>query len=250
MRLEDAGPRTRLLALMAGLATLAWVAAVAGVGTRVEPLPADAALLPALPGARDAPTPVLEPLTAYSVIAERPLFSTDRTPRPFFLSGAEGEPGTGGFDYELTSVLLTPSLRMAILQPAGGGEAVRVREGAAPPGSPGWRLVSLDRRSAVFDGPEGPVALALRVFDGAGALPPASRAASPVGVETGGAATDHAAIPVDGTGSPAVGEAPATGAAAAAATAVDVPRPDPARLDAIRERIQARRARQQRQEGQ
>src|SRR5699024_842837 len=114
---------------------------------------------------------------------------------PFFLSGHEAGAADGGFDYQLTSVILTPSLRMAILQPAGGGEAVRVREGQEAPGG-GWRLVGLDRRSAVFEGPDGRRSLGLRVFDGTGGAAPAPRGsdAAPAGM----ASTEATAGPVGG----------------------------------------------------
>src|SRR3546814_3288531 len=61
---------------------------------------------------------------------------------------------------------------MAILQPREGGDSVRVRVGTAPEAAPGWRLVSLEPRRAVFDGPEGERKLELRVFDGEGGIPP------------------------------------------------------------------------------
>lgn len=256
MRLDDAGPRTRLLAVLAGAGLLVWMVTLAGVGGRVELLPGDPALLPALPDPGMEQAQALEPLAAYSVIAERPLFSTERTPRPFFLSGPEAEAGGNGFDYQLTSVLLTPALRMAILTPTGGGDAVRVREGAEPPGAPGWQLVALERRSAVFDGPDGRVALGLRVFDGTGGTAPPTPVAG--STEAGGAdalsAAGDAPAAADGVPGtpPEVGDASglADQAATTATAAADTPQPDPAQLDAIRERIQARRARQQRQDGQ
>ena len=45
MRVEDAGPRTWLLAALAGCALVAWLLAVAGMGGRIEPLPDDPAQL-------------------------------------------------------------------------------------------------------------------------------------------------------------------------------------------------------------
>lgn len=250
MRLEHAGPRTRLLTVLAGLALLAWIATLSGLGSRVTPLADDPALLPTLPDPGAEAAPALEPLSAYAGIAERPLFSMDRTPRPFFLAGRDGEPTGGGFDYQLTSVMLTPSLRMAILQPTGGGEPVRVREGAAPPGAPDWRLAGLDRRSAVFDGPDGRLALGLRVFDGSGG----SAAPEPVAAEMDAASSDAdaAVIARDAAGSAGTPAAdartdadPAADPAANADAAARAVQPDAAQVDAIRQRIQARRARLQ-----
>src|SRR3546814_6715447 len=73
--------------------------------------------------------------------------------------------------------MIAPDFRMAILQPREGGDSVRVRVGTAPEAAPGWRLVSLEPRRAVFDGPEGERKLELRVFDGEGGIPPTATSA-------------------------------------------------------------------------
>src|SRR5690606_35542113 len=116
------------------------------------------------------------------------------------------------FDYVLTSVLIAPDFRMAILQPREGGDPIRVRVGTAPEAAPAWRLASLEPRSAVFDGPGGERTLELRVSDGEGGIPPtqpsagtnmpgASRPAPPDIAPPGGAgpavrnADDPAAAP-------------------------------------------------------
>ena len=247
MRLEEAGPRTRLLAVLAGLGLLAWVAALAGAGGRVAPLPDDPSLLPPLPAVGAAATDPLGPLHEYAAIAERPLFSTDRTPRPFFLAGADAGAAAAGFDYELTSVILAPGLRMAILQPAGGGEAMRVYEGSEASEAPGWRLVSLDRRLAVFEGPEGRRELGLRVFNGGAG----ERESGTVSMEAPGPRPATASAAGAGAGVDEAAEAAASAAAAAAAAAeAAAPEPDAVQVEAIRQRIQARRARLQQREAQ
>lgn len=176
MRLEDAGPRTWLLAALAGWALLAWLLALGGMGGRLQPLPADPDLLQPLPPLRPAPPLRLGPIEQYRGIAERPLFAADRRPHPFFLEGSGEATGDGAFDYVLTSVLITPRLKMAILQPADGGgtgdTSLRVRLDGPVPSHPGWRLVGLDERSAVLAGPEGERRLELRVFNGVGGAPP------------------------------------------------------------------------------
>src|SRR3546814_19571789 len=73
--------------------------------------------------------------------------------------------------------MIAPDFRMAILQPREGGDSVRVRVGTAPEAAPGWRLVSLEPRRAVFDGPAGERKRELRVFDGEGGIPPTATAA-------------------------------------------------------------------------
>src|SRR5690606_23294166 len=90
VRLDDAGPRSWLLAGIAGWALAAWLLALAGMGGRVEPLADDPALLKPLPPVRPAPALRLGPPGQYEAIATRPLFSADRKPQPFFLQG-EGD---------------------------------------------------------------------------------------------------------------------------------------------------------------
>lgn len=241
MRIDDAGPRTWLLAGVAGWALVAWLLAVAGMGGRVEPLPDDPTLLQPLPPVRPAPPPRLGPPDQYAQIADRPLFSSDRTPQPFFLQG-QGEPAeSSAFDYQLTSVLITPRLKLAIIQPADGSESVRVRLGDAPESHPAWRLTGLSERSAVFEGPDGQRTLGLRVFDGVGGARP---------TEIGSPATDDASAvpPPASSATPARAADPMDAQADADArvesgAADAVPSTDQARMDAIRERIQARRAR-------
>src|SRR3546814_8470325 len=84
--------------------------------------------------------------------------------------------------------MIAPDFRMAILQPREGGDSVRVRVGTAPEAAPGWRLVSLEPRRAVFDGPEGERKLELRVFDGEGGIPPTATSA---GADMPGASPDR-----------------------------------------------------------
>ena len=249
MRLEHAGPRTRLLAVLAGVGVIAWLAALAGAGSQVALLPDDPSLAPALPANTASLTDPTGPLHDHAAIGERPLFSTDRTARPFHLPGNGDEAVDTGFDYLLTSVILTPGLRMAIVQPTGGGEAMRVREGAEAPAAPGWRLVALDRRSAVFEGPDGRRELGLRVFNGSGGgAPPAPPMEDPAEGDGGAAEAAENAIAA------AVAAAEVAEAAEAAGLRVTTarsdgaaPAPDAAQVEAIRQRIQARRARMQRE---
>ncbi len=179
MRLDDAGPRTWVVAAVAGWALAAWLLAAVGRGGRVEPLPDDPGLLKRLPPVRPSPPLRLGPIGQYDAIARRPLFSEDRQPQPFFLQGEGEQFEDAAFDYVLTSVLISPRLEMAILQPAAGGESVRVKLEQAPESHPAWRLVGLNQRSAVFEGREGPLTLQLRVYDGIGGAAPTRVAAPP-----------------------------------------------------------------------
>ncbi|HEY4582400.1 MAG TPA: hypothetical protein VIG88_05985, partial [Lysobacter sp.] len=182
MRLDDVAPRTLLLGVFAGWAVLAWVLALAGMGRRVPSIGSGAIEGSRLPEpSRQAP-PGLGPSAQYGEIAARPLFATDRRPHPFVLPAAEGRAEAApAFDLVLTSVLITPQVRMAIVQKPDGSEAWRVRLGEAPDALPSWTLVDIAPRSVVFEGPEGRRELALRVFDGQGGEAP-SPASTPPGM--------------------------------------------------------------------
>lgn len=264
MRLDDAGPRTWLLAAVAGWAVLAWLLALAGMGRHAPELGADPSLLKPLPQSRPQAAQRIGPLAQYAQIGTRPLFSQDRLPKPFFLQGkGEGEGQQSAFDYVLTSVLITPDLRMAILQPADGSESVRVRLGEVPESHPAWRLTALDVRSAVFEGPEGRREMTLRVFDGQGGQPPTALNATPPGAQPVG--TSVPPQPPKTAVTPPRPASTGTAARAAAVTAVppasmpaaprpseqgndDAPVTPEAQMEAIRKRIEARRAQMRQQQ--
>ncbi|MEG3193404.1 hypothetical protein [Lysobacter sp. D1-1-M9] len=242
MRIEDASSRTWLLAAVAGWAVIAWVLALVGMGGRVAPLDDDASLLRPLPGMPAASVSPLGPPTQYSEIGARPLFARDRQPRPFLLQGDDGA-AAGEFDYVLTSVLISPRVKLAILQSPDGGESVRVRLDQAPESHPAWRLIALEPRSAVFEGPEGRHELELRVYDGVGGQAPTavSREAP------GRARTDLPIRPpvpsraADAAQDSASPERAPDAAEDAASPGADAPSTDQAQMEAIRQRIQARR---------
>src|SRR5690606_3780153 len=92
----------------------------------------------------------------------------------FALAPGEGRAATAGngFDYVLNSVLIAPGINLAIIEPTQGGESVSVRMGGSADAIPGWRLVELQPRAAVFDGPGGRRTLELRTWTGDGEAPP------------------------------------------------------------------------------
>ena len=118
MRLEDVSPRTWLLGAVAGWALAAWVLALAGMGGRVTPLADDPSLLQSLPKPAKPPPERLGPFGQYAEIAARPLFSQDRRLQPFSLGGDDDT--SNDFDYMLTSVLLVPQVKLAMVQPKCG----------------------------------------------------------------------------------------------------------------------------------
>ena len=222
--LRHAGPLTWLLAGTAGWALLVWLGALLGMGGRIADPPVVA------PAPLPQPGPVradrMGPLVQYAEAGSRPLFTQDRRPRTFVASNPDGDAAASPaatLDFVLTGVLISPQVRLAMLQPTGGGDAQRVREGHAPEGASGWRLVEVQPRVAIFEASDGSRSnLDLRTFGAAGA---------PGAARTGG----DAATPPP----PPPAAAPA---AVAAANAANEAVPDQARIEAIRRRIEARRA--------
>lgn len=232
-RFGRAGLATWLLAAGCAWAALLWLAAMLGMGGRIaETVPVPAGALPT-PAA--AQPDRIGPLAQYASAVARPLFTQDRRPRSFLATAPE--PGQADadaqrFDFVLTGVLTSPQVRLAVLQPTAGGESQRVQVGHAPEGAEGWRLIDVQPRRAVFEGGQGQVTLDLRTFGVAGAPGAAS-----VGLAG------------------ARGDSVAAAAAAAVRDGRPVPLPQPptqvedpvaeARVEAIRRRIEARRAQMQ-----
>lgn len=142
-----------LVACVAVLAILLLLL-LAGVGRRVQwAPPRPTAALPPVANPADLPRPV--PLDQFAVVWQKPLFSPDRQP---VTHAADGGSSLG--DLDLTGIIITPGLRMALLHDKNGDKQVRVREGEALPDG-GATLVELRSRSAVFDAPSGRTELTL-----------------------------------------------------------------------------------------
>src|SRR5690606_18442831 len=140
-----------------------------------------------------------------------------------------------------------------------------LKVGESPAGAQGWQLSSISPRGAVFDGPEGQRTLELRVFDGTGGEAPTAMASPP----PAGQATPARPTAGQSPARPASPRAAAADAAGDAGRTVPAPQPGqpvptegaprpsppaptpdtpPARtpdeqVEAIRARIEARRAR-------
>lgn len=230
--LEHARPLTGVLAATCLWAVMVLVLALTGLGGRIAPLPDEAAgQAPPLPAVKLTPvTPRLGEQGEYIEVGQRPLLIADR--RPVAVGPVTGE-GTADIDVALTSVLITPRLQLAILTDNQGGLARRVRVGDTVPGT-SWTLVQLEPRRAVLEGPGGQKTLELRVFNGMGA------------VQAPTIVNEEAAVPAPG----AVEPVPDPNAAGPQPTpAVAAPAPAPAdtltqeqQIEAIRRRIEARRA--------
>lgn len=222
-------PRGAVLAALALWAVCLLLLAAAGLGGRVGPHPDNGSLVPPMPEVRlSAVGSRLGPASDYMEIGSRPLLSADRRPAPVSAAG-EGE-GDKPLEVTLTSVLIAGDVKLAIVQGKDDGKSLRVRLGELIEGT-AWRLVALEPRSAVFDGPQGRTELVLRVYDGGSGTVPVSGPRS---------------APPGGNAEPATGKADSEPGAVAAAPAAPVPEnaelSQEQQVEAIRRRIEARRA--------
>lgn len=180
---------TYLLAAFAVWCLMVAIAAFAGLGSRYGLHPDDASRVPPLPQVdlTRARSP-LEPMDAYAVIGERPLFNADRRPLPPPASDTpepEAAPPPAPLDVVLTSVVMSGEFKVAIVLDNKGQKTQSVRLGSSLEGDQaGWKLVELQARKAVFEGPTGRSELDLRVFDGTGGQPPTALAAPAVATAT------------------------------------------------------------------
>jgi len=155
----NAAAQRRLTVPLAAAAVVfgvVFLALLAGVGRGVHWAPPRA---PApLPAQHAATLPPPVPLDHYAPVWQQPLFNPDRKPVAHAASGAS-QLG----DMQLTGIILTPTLRMALLRnkrQSDKNQELRVKQGASlPDGS--WTLVEVKPRSAVFDSSSGRVELQL-----------------------------------------------------------------------------------------
>lgn len=152
----NAAQQRRLTPVLAGVAVLLGILLLVllggvGRGTRWAP----PRTLPALPSADRADLPQAAPLQQFSVVWAKPLFNPDRKPVAHASAG-----GSNLGDLQLTGIIITPSLRMALLHDKGGNREIRLRQGdSLPDGS--VTLVEVQQRSAVFDSAAGRTELKL-----------------------------------------------------------------------------------------
>lgn len=191
----------------------------------------------------------LGPMANYHEVGERSLMTADRRPAPML--APDGQAGASELDVMLTSVLITPNLKLAILTNNKDATARSVRVGEVLQGS-SWRLIQLEPRRAVVEGPSGQRVLDLRVFDGKGGQAPTQVAASaPAGAapQDNSEQGEQAAQVVQGAQpQPNVPSPPRVQAPPNVQTAPDIaaqpstPASQDQQIEAIRRRIEARRA--------
>lgn len=152
----NAARQRRLTPVLTGVVVLLGVLLLvllggAGRGTHWAP----PRTLPALPSAGSAELPQAKPLQQFGLVWEKPLFNPDRKP---VAHASEGGSNLG--DLELTGIIITPDLRMALLHDKNANREIRLRQGASlPDGS--VTLVEVQSRSAVFDSAAGRTELKL-----------------------------------------------------------------------------------------
>ena len=238
---DNLRPLTLLLGACCLWAICVMGLSLAGLGSRFAP-PAEGIAAPALPKVNLARTESrLGPLANYLEVGQRPLLNADR--RPSLVPAAGGE-GAAELDVVLTSVLITRNLQMAIFTDNKDASSRRVRLGEMVSGS-NWRLVQLEPRRAVLEGPSGQRELGLRVFDGKGGQSPTSLVTQPAAAtasanpDNGGAKPDAPAPPQDAPAQPPPQVTQSGTKPDATATA---PMTQEQQVEAIRRRIEARRA--------
>ena len=226
-----------IIAVLFGAALLILLGGV-GRGATWDP---PRAMAPLPPQTDNANLPQPQPLQQFAVVWQKPLFSPDRKP---IARAADGGSSLG--DLELTGIILTRRLHMALLHDKNGNKQIQLKEGAAlPDGS--ITLVEVRARSAVFDSSSGRTELKLpagapidapKKDDPAGAATPVPDAGGGSGmmrVQPAGAVNDSN----DRSGS---GRATILRRAPMPQNTLPSDQSQPSAADRLREQIQKRRA--------
>jgi general secretion pathway protein N len=153
----NAANQRRLTPVLAAIVLVlgaAFALLLGGVGRQPHWSP-PRAMAPLPPPANPADLPVPLPLSHFALVWQKPLFSPDRKP---VARAADGGSNLG--DLQLTGVIITPGLRMALLHDKQGNRELRLHEGESlPDGS--VTLVEVRSRSALFDASGGRTELKL-----------------------------------------------------------------------------------------
>jgi general secretion pathway protein N len=153
--MNAAGQRRLTPILMLAVAATGglWLALLGGWRSEPRWSPAGP-VAPAPVADRTAALPPPAPLGQFAVIWQRPLFAPDRRP------AAQAVQGSSIGELQLTGVIMTPTVQVALLHDRRGDRELRLRPGDAAPGGD-VTLVEVRRRSAVFDTAHGRVELHL-----------------------------------------------------------------------------------------
>ena len=244
---ESLRPLTLLLGGAALWALCLLVLALGGLGTRF-PEPTLDSPLPPLPKVSLTQTRSrLGAWETYAEVGSRPLMNEGRKPTLVTAVAANG--GSDELDVTLTSVLITSHLQLAVLTDNKDGSSRRVKLGDVVEGT-NWRMVGLEPRQAVMEGPTGQRMLPLRVFDGSSGEAPTALGNANANANANNPGNDQQDQAAQASATPpAPPRSPAPAPVAQNATpAASVSRPDPTQMtqeqqvEAIRQRIEARRA--------
>lgn len=196
--------------------------------------------VPPLPAAHAVTLPVPPPLPSYAQTWEHPLFSADRKP---IVTQGGGSEGVSLGDLQLTGIILTSKLHMALLGPVNGkgddDKQVSVREGATLPDS-SWKLIQVLPRSAIFTSPSGRTELKLP-------------AGAPIDQPAGAPNAQEGAAPMNPPPGPGPGTPQPQGREMMRAVPPPSPQPNEAqaeRLQKLRAAILKQRSQQQQQQQQ
>lgn len=222
----NAADQRRLTPLLIALTTVLAAGVLvllsgAGSGAHWGP-PRPVAALPAPAGPANLPQAI--PLQQFALVWTRPLFSPNRRPMARLAAG-----GSTLGDLTLTGVIVTPGLRVALLQDRNGDKQLRLREGQTlPDGS--VTLVEVRARSALFDSAAGRTELKLAAgapIDTVTPGPPATNGSGVAPPAAAGAARSPGAVAASPATSSAPGDAtyPAAGTSGASLPAPVVTRP-------------------------
>ncbi len=165
-------PLALILLAVTGVLLAVVVAQMAGWGRQPAPLqsrPADLSAIPALQSAEEAAAPVAR-VALLEKITARPLLSPDRKPEELGSLAENAEtpeelPVTD-LKAQLTSVVITPESRYAIIMDTKSRKRLTLEPGMPLEGDQGaWVLSSIEPRKVVFSAGEGKTAeLELDVF--------------------------------------------------------------------------------------
>jgi general secretion pathway protein N len=176
--------------ILAGACAVLFLLAIAlqlGVGRGYTWLSPEEDAAPITSGTIDRTPFKLAPEGTFAATQARPLFNEDRKPTP----DEPDDPKAGdvpppvALNVALTGVVLTPDVRLAMVQDKAKNNAVALKEGMPMPGDQGgWMLTKINPRSAVFrdaQGEEIEVELSTAVANPKAGAPgrPATAAAAP-----------------------------------------------------------------------
>lgn len=181
MNARSARMITLCLAGACGVMALAGILAWMGAGRGYGWLPETEAPPVTGVGRIDTDAVVMPADSEFAEVRQRPIFNEDRKPTPIVEEvKAEAAPPVP-LNITLTGIVLTPSVKLAMVRDNAKNEAVSLRIGMPLPGEQqGWTLTEIRSRSVVFRNPQDETSeVELEVAPGL-TVPPSPRAPPPV----------------------------------------------------------------------